>query len=448
MPLKMNPLMAQFNDQPALIEEGRGAWLEACLSKVEEASAEFAKIETATDSDFWFAPEDYRSYYRPYKVKDGILYVPVKGVLLNNFPYAFGSWATGYEYILEAVKRGMDDSDVKGIALVIDSGGGLVSGNFALVDKIFSMRGRKPIRSYAAEHAYSAAYSIASVGDTITVAGTGGVGSIGVVVVHMEYSQLLTDAGIKTTIIRSKPGKMEGNPYEILGKDAEGRIKARVDEFHKQFVAIVARNRGMEESAVDATNALTFMAKQAIDNGLADEIGNFDDAITAFVATFNSEGDDEMADNITKAQMDEAVATAVTAATATAKAEGVTEGKTLGATEERTRISTILDSDLAKTRPSAARMMVNLGITAEAAAVEMAKLPEEKPAVGEQVTTGGAPKGMLKDAMGNPINQPGIIAPGGEEEGSGDRADPEAQAAEDAKLLRAFGVSNVTETRQ
>ena len=434
---KMNPLMAQFNDQPALIEEGRSAWLEACLSKVDEASGEFAKIETANDNDndFWFSPDDYRSYFRPYKVKDGILHVPVKGVLLNNFPYAYGAYATGYEYIWEAVKRGMDDSDVKGIALVIDSGGGLVSGNFALVDKIFALRGRKPIQSFACEHAYSAAYSVASVGDSITVARTGGVGSIGVVVIHMEYSEMLANAGYKTTIIRSKPGKMEGNAYEILSKDAQERIQARVDEFHNQFVAIVARNRGMSEAAVDKTNALTFMAQEAIENGLADAIGTFDDAITAFVATINSEGEDEMADNITQAQVDAQVATAVAAATATAKAEGVTEGKTLGVTDERTRISTILDSDLAKTRPSAARMMVNLGISADAAAIELAKLPEEKPVAVAPVASGaGAPKGMLKAAMAG-TEQPGITAAVGDEEDN-------APAGKSSVLadLRGFGI--------
>lgn len=427
---KMNPLLAQFNDQPALIEEGRGMWLQGCLAKVEEASADFAKIEASNDSDFWFSPDDYRSNYRPYRVKDGILHVPVKGVLLNNFPFAYGNYATGYEYIWEAVKRGVGDSEVKGIALVIDSGGGLVSGNFALVDKIFAVRGQKPIRSFANEHAYSAAYSIASVGDTITVARTGGVGSIGVVVVHMEYSQMLEDAGIKTTIIRSKPGKMEGNPYEVLGKDAEGRIKARVDEFHNQFVAMVARNRGMSVEAVDATNALTFMAQEAIDNGLADEIGTFDDAITAFVATINSEGDEEMAvESYSKAQLDEAVASAVAAATETAKAEAVTEGKTLGATEERARISAILDSEAASTRPAAARLMVNLGVAADQAAIELAKLPEEKPVAAAVTTTatGGAPKGMLKAAMAG-TEQPNITAALGEEEDDDDEAAAKAKS--------------------
>lgn len=392
---KLN-LMARFQDQPALIEEGRSAWLEACLQTVAAKADEFEKMD-ASDEDFWFAPDDYRSYFRPYKVTDGVLQVPVKGVLMGGFPYAYGSWATGYEYIWQAVKRGAEDSNVKGIALVIDSGGGMVSGNFDLVDKVFALRGTKPIRAYAAEHAYSAAYSIASVADSITVARTGGVGSIGVVVVHMEMSQMLESAGITTTIIRSKPGKMEGNAYEALSEGARERIQERVDEFHNQFVSIVARNRGMTVEAVDATNALTFMPQQALDNGLADEIGSLDDAISAFMATLNSEGDEEMAD-FTKAQHEEILAKAVADATTAAKAEAVNDG----AAAERARITTILGSEAAATRPSAALMMVNLGISAEAAAVELAKLPVEKPVAQEQQaapTGAGAPKGMLKAAM-------------------------------------------------
>jgi hypothetical protein len=49
--------------------------------------------------------------------------------------------------------------------------------NFDLVDRMFAMRGKKPIKAYAMEYAYSAAYSIASVADSITVSRSGGVGS-------------------------------------------------------------------------------------------------------------------------------------------------------------------------------------------------------------------------------------------------------------------------------
>ena len=433
---KMNPIMAQFNDQPALIEEGRSAWLEACLNSVAAKADEFEKMDAAASEGFWFAADDYRSYFRPYTVKDGILHVPVKGVLLNNFPYAYGAFATGYEYIWEAVKRGVDDSAVKGIALVIDSGGGLVSGNFALVDKMFGLRGRKPIKSFASEHAYSAAYSIASVGDDITVARTGGVGSIGVVVVHMEYSKMLESSGITTTILRSNPDKMEGNAYESLSAGAQERILERVNEFHSQFVALVARNRGMSEDAVSALTSRTYLPNQAIENGLADQVGNFDDAITAFVATINSEGDEQMAD-YTQAQLDEAISAAVSTATATAKAEGVTEGMTAGAAAERARISAVFGSDTAKTRPSAAiKLATNEKLASlDAAAIGdlLADMPEEKP-VAAAPSSGGAPKGMLKAAMAG-TEQPGIEAAAGDD----DEDDDDAKAAKAKSLNKVQG---------
>lgn len=418
---QINPFMARFQNQVALLEEGRAEWLQSCMSQVAEKADKFD--EMSASDEFWFEDDDYRSYFRPYKVKDGILHIPVRGVLLNNFPYAYGAWATGYEYIWEAAKRGAEDSNVKGIALVINSGGGMVAGNYDLNDRLYSLRGKKPIRAYAAEHAYSAAYSIASCADTITVARTGGVGSIGVVVVHMEMSKMLEQWGITTTIIRSKPGKMEGNGYEVLSEGAQARIQERVDEFHNQFVALVARNRAMSVKAVDDTGALTFMANQAIDNGLADEVGNFDDAITAFVASLNPQEDEPMA-NENKANItEEQLATAVATATETAKAEGVKEG----AAAERTRITTILGSDEAKDRPAAALMMVNLGVDAAQAAVELAKLPSEKV---EAPAKGGAaaPKGMLKAAMKG-TEQPGITADP-KEQGSG-------ESEEDAEVARA-----------
>lgn len=431
---QINPFMARFQNQTALVEEGRAEWLQSCLTQVMEKSGEFEKMDS--EDRFWFEPDDYRSYYRPYKVKDGILHIPVRGVLLNNFPYALGDWATGYEYIWEAAKRGAEDSNVKGIALVIDSGGGMVAGNFDLNDRLYGLRGSKPIRAYACEHAYSAAYSIASCADTISVARTGGVGSIGVVVVHMEMSKMLEQYGITTTIIRSKPGKMEGNGYESLSEGARERIQQRVDEFHNQFVALVARNRAMNIQAVDETGALTFMANQAIDNGLADEVGNFDDALSAFVASFNPKEDEPMAD-ISQAEHEKLVAEAVATATASAKAEGVKEGKAQGANDERSRMTAILSSDAAKSRPKAAiKLATNekfMSLDAEAVADLLADLPEEK-----QEAKGGAaaPKGMLKDAMSNEKNKVDVDG----DPGDGDDDEDDGTKGQSSRASRAQGM--------
>ena len=94
----INPIMARFDNEPALVREGQGAWFQSCCHAVASMAEEVSKIEMAAD-DFWFSSDDYRSQYRPYKVQDGILTIPVKGLLLNNFSIIYGSYATGYDYI-------------------------------------------------------------------------------------------------------------------------------------------------------------------------------------------------------------------------------------------------------------------------------------------------------------------------------------------------------------
>lgn len=429
----MNPILARFQDQPALIDEGHSAWLEGCLNAVAERMGQIDNVAASVgDDDFW---GEGWSWFRPYVVKNGILHVPVKGVLLNDFPYAFGNWATGYEYIWQAIKRGLGDSAVKGIALVVNSGGGMVSGNFDLVDRIFEARATKPVHAFAAEHAYSAAYNIASAATHLTVARTGGVGSIGVVVTHFEFSRALDEAGVSVNIIRSKPDKMEGNPYEALSEGARERIQERVDEFHQQFAATVARNRGMTFEAVDATDAHTFMAQQAIENGLADAIGALDDAITAFEAKI-SEGDTQMAGN-TQADIDRAHEQALADATAAGKAEGKSEGILEGAAAERTRISGILALDAAKARPSAAlALALDTDLSPEQATSFLAKLPEEsKP---DASNGAGAPAGMLQDAMDGGDN-PDVGADSGD-----DKDTAKTKVEEDRALISAYGLAGFT----
>src|SRR5688500_10303064 len=106
------------------------------------------------------------------------------GVLLNRFSYQLGHCATGYTYIERAVRRGMEDPEVKGIAFICDSPGGESSGVFELCDKITAYRGTKPMRAFASDRAYSACYMVACSANSITMTRTAGVGSIGVVTMH------------------------------------------------------------------------------------------------------------------------------------------------------------------------------------------------------------------------------------------------------------------------
>lgn len=431
---ELNPIIGQLNHTPLMVCETQIGRMQVCAEQLASALPDIEAAAREASSDFWSFPQDsFMAQLRPYDVKNGVLRIPVKGLLLNKFPYAFGGWATGYEYVWEAIKRGLDDSDVKGLALIIDSPGGAVSGLLEMVDKVYERRGEKPIRAFADSTAYSAAYAIASVADRITVARSGGVGSIGVIITHAEMSKQLEMRGITVTNIRSKPRKAEGGPFEPLSEAAQARLQASVDYSHKEFVALVARNRGMEEAAVDATEALPFLAHEAVENGLADDIGAVEDAIPAFVASLDpDEGDDEMAENkqaetVLKTDHDAAVAAATEA------------GRAEGANAERARMTAILESDAAKTRPAAAMLMVELGTDAELAIAKLGKLPEEAkpeaaapaPAAPEAPKGAGAPAGMLEAAMGGTQN-PELGATAGEDN-DGDKA--MAQLSADIKSM-------------
>jgi len=374
-----NALLATFHDQPALVHPGMHKQFEAFIH---EAQNTLSRIEASNDNvvmsdDFWPASDSWLAAYRPYIVKSGILLIPVKGVLIHGLGYAFGSYATGYVYITKALERGLADPDVKGIAFICDSPGGHVAGNFELVDKIFNARGQKPMRGYASESAYSACYSIISATDPgyVTVSRTGGVGSIGVVTMHIDVSEAMANEGVKVTFIHFGKHKVDGNAYEALPPEVKERIQARIDNLGEIFVSTVARNRGMDAKAVRDTEALTFTAEEATSNGLADEIGALDDAIAAFAADMSNPRETNMTASI------RTIVTAPNVEQARHKGyeEAFEKGLKQGAAAERKRVLAIVSSDEGVDRPAAAMAAaLNSTMTAEEATAFLAKIPSEK----------------------------------------------------------------------
>jgi len=396
-----NPLLSRFADQPVLIEPSQVQRLELDLNaimSVPRVGELLTRQQLAADENdgFWFAPDDWRSAYRPYVVRNGVLLIPVKGVLLNDFPWSFGSWATGYQYISRAVDRGLADGNVRRIALLVDSYGGQGAGCFDCSERVAAGRSIKPIEAYA-ETAYSAGYAIACAGARITAAKGAGIGSIGVVMTHLDVSRAMDQAGLKVTFIFSGKHKVDGNAYQALPDDVRARWQAWCDEQRTDFCALVASNRDGRISAeqASATEAQCYRANEAIELNLIDAIAPLDDAVTAFCdpqqsdASDDDEGESGMSGSVPTAGA-AAAAAASTAALDTARAEGhaaglaagKTEGKAEGVKEgttaERTRISAILGSDEAKGRTSMAQHLAfETEMTADAAKALLAKAPAE-----------------------------------------------------------------------
>jgi signal peptide peptidase SppA len=236
------------------------------------------------DDDYGYA-EPGRNPRKGYEVVGGVAIVPVCGTLVQKLgtlrPY---SGMTGYDGIRQNFLMALSDPDVQAIMLDIDSPGGEVSGCFDLVDTIYKARGKKPIWSILNESAYSAAYAIASAADRIVVPRTGGVGSIGVIWMHMDWSKALSSSGFKVTFITYGDLKADGHPEIPLSEDARKRFQDDITTMGELFVSTVARNRNISAKAVRDTQAATYLGAAGVSRGLADEVMAPDAAFRALLA--------------------------------------------------------------------------------------------------------------------------------------------------------------------
>lgn len=195
---------------------------------------------------------------------------------------------TGYNGLRQVFASALEAPEVKAIYLDIDSPGGECAGLFDLVDDMYGARGAKPIWAILNESAYSAAYAIASAADRIVVPRTGGTGSIGVIMAHVDWSQRLDKEGIKVTFIHHGAQKADLRPELPLSDGAQKRLQADIDELGQLFIDTVARNRGLAAKKVEGFEAGTFQGAAGVAAGLADEVAAPAVAFQALYASLKS----------------------------------------------------------------------------------------------------------------------------------------------------------------
>lgn len=281
---------------------------------------------------------------------DGLAVIPVQGTLLNRFGSSYG-FATGYNFIRNQLAAAMADEDVKGIVFDVNSFGGEAAGCFELCDEIHEASKIKPSLAVVDSAAYSAGYAIASSASKIALTPSGGVGSIGVVAMHMDYSKMLNDIGIKVTFIHFGDHKVDGNPYEPLPDSVKKDVQKGVNKSGAAFVALVARNRDIDAAAVKGTEAAIYRADEALSLGLIDTIATPSAAVQVLFdelsgSTTTTEKDDSMSQAAaTPGATDQATKDAATAA---ANATAVTEAANAARIAERARVSGIVGCEEAK----------------------------------------------------------------------------------------------------
>lgn len=249
---------------------------EALASVAREATSEKVAEAIVTIGAGW----DDRKLYTVRE--DGVAIIEINGPLAKNLD-AWDRRVLGMSDYLDvqmAVKEAMADDAVVGIVAAIDSPGGTVNGLEETASAIFEARGEKPIAAFSSGMMTSAAYRIGAAADKVFIGKTAEAGSIGVLMIHTDFSRLEERIGVKTTYLTAGKYKALGNPSEPLSENARSEFQGWLDQLYTEFVETVALYRDVEsEKALAMADGRVFIGERAVGVGLADEVGSVQSAI-------------------------------------------------------------------------------------------------------------------------------------------------------------------------
>lgn len=212
----------------------------------------------------------------------GVAVMPLFGTIFPRADmFSEMSGGTSAERFGKAFDIAMNDPSVGSIMLDVDSPGGQVSGVPELAAKIFAARGKKPIVAVANHMMASAAYWIASAADEIVASPSATVGSIGVIMAHVDETVANEQDGLKVSLISAGKFKTLGHPDAALTDEGLARLQAWVDETYGQFVSAVAKHRGVKTADVrnGFGDGFVVSAADAKAQGMIDRVATFDETL-------------------------------------------------------------------------------------------------------------------------------------------------------------------------
>lgn len=255
-------LLARFRGRPALMEPGRLAcMLRGAMDRAQSVS--FAQAVGLAP-----APAPYERY-------GSVAVVSVRGTLVSGSVDLLDQYRfelLGYDDIVGAVQAAAEDDRVESIVLSIDSPGGEAAGSFESVEAIRRAAGDRPLVALANSWAASAAYLVATSASKVFMTKAAGVGSVGVVLAHVDMSQLEAEMGLKVTLLHRGERKVDGSPHQALSPEAYAQLMGTVETLYGMFVDAVASARGVPPEAVRAQESRMFVGSQADGTGLVDGV--------------------------------------------------------------------------------------------------------------------------------------------------------------------------------
>ncbi|RYG07639.1 MAG: S49 family peptidase, partial [Burkholderiales bacterium] len=183
------------------------------------------------------------------------------------------------EFVVAAMRAAFEDAGAQAVVLLINSPGGSPVQAGIINDEVRRLKAKykKPVYAVVEESCASAAYYIAASADRIFVDKASIVGSIGVLMDGFGFTGLMEKLGVERRLMTAGENKGFLDPFSPQTEKHRAYAQQMLDQVHRQFIEVVKAGRGQRlKETPELFSGLFWTGQQAIELGLADQLGNLD----------------------------------------------------------------------------------------------------------------------------------------------------------------------------
>jgi protease-4 len=175
------------------------------------------------------------------------------------------------------------DPQIKGIVLRVDSPGGSAFAADNIRDSLYGQGNQQvPIVVSMGSYAASGGYWIAAEADKIVAMPSTITGSIGVYSMIPTFEKTLAKLGVNSDGVGTTDIADILQLDRPMNKQAKVILQSSVDHIYDRFINLVANGRKQSPEAIhNIAQGRIWTGQQALENGLVDQLGGLNEAITA-----------------------------------------------------------------------------------------------------------------------------------------------------------------------
>eukprot|EP00879_Flechtneria_rotunda_P033094 GHRR01036625.1.p1 GENE.GHRR01036625.1~~GHRR01036625.1.p1 ORF type:complete len:333 (+),score=114.77 GHRR01036625.1:148-999(+) len=183
--------------------------------------------------------------------------------------------------LVRALRAMRENPQIKAVVLRINSpGGSAVASDMIAREVELLKQAKKPVVACMGDVAASGGYYIAAPASKILAQPGTITGSIGVITARIKVKEALKEYGISGETIKAGENADWASGFHDLTPKQHHQVESMLDETYGNFLAQVARGRGMSLEQVRAVaKGKVWLGSQAVKVGLVDELGGVNRAI-------------------------------------------------------------------------------------------------------------------------------------------------------------------------